>query len=234
MIAAVAFLTVVGRGRAPDGRAVRWFPLVGAAIGAVEGGAWWLAARALPPGPAAVVVVGVDLAITGMLHLDGLADSADGLLPHLDRARRLVVMSAPDVGAFGVGAVVLVLLGRASALASQPAVPLLLVAVILASRSLMALVLGTQTYARGEGLATTFLGDRWVTPSAVAGLIAAVTVGAIAAGWRGAATVVASIVAGAAVVALARRRVGGFTGDVLGAAGLIGETTGLLVAAGRW
>ena len=234
MIAALAFLTVVGRGRAPDGRAVRWFPLVGALIGAVEGGAWWLAAEVLPSGPAAFVVVAVDLAITGMLHLDGLADTADGLLPHLDRARRLAVMSAPDIGAFGTGAAVLVLLGRFAALGAQPVVPLLLVALVAASRSGMALALGTQPYARDEGLASTFLGDRSVTPLAGLGLLAAVAVGAVGAGWRGAAAVLAAVVAGGAVVALARHRVGGYTGDVLGAAGLVGETTGLLVAAGRW
>jgi len=234
MIAAVSFLTIVGRGRAPDGRAVRWFALVGALIGAVEGGAWWLADRLLPTGPAAVVVVAVDLAVTGMLHLDGLADAADGLLPHLDRARRLAVMSAPDIGAFGMGAVVLVLLGRASALGSQPVVPLLLVALITASRSVMAFVLGTQPYARGQGLASSFLGDRWVTPLATAGVISAAIVGALAAGWRGVAAVAALTLAAAAVVALGRRRVGGFTGDIVGAAGLVGETAGLLVAAGRW
>jgi adenosylcobinamide-GDP ribazoletransferase len=234
MIAAVSFLTIVGRGRTPDGRAVRWFPLVGALIGAVEGGAWWLADRLLPAGPAAVVVVAVDLAVTGMLHLDGLADTADGLLPHLDRARRLAVMSAPDIGAFGMGAVVLVLLGRASALGSQPVVPLLLVALLAASRSAMAFVLGTQPYARDEGLASSFLGDRWVTPLAAAGVVTAGAVGALAAGWRGAAAVAALLLAAAAVVALARRRVGGFTGDIVGAAGLVGETAGLLVAAGRW
>jgi adenosylcobinamide-GDP ribazoletransferase len=234
MIAAVAFLTVLGRGRAPDGRAVRWFPLVGALIGAVEGGAWWLAARLLPAGPAAVVVVAVDLAVTGMLHLDGLADTADGLLPHLERARRLAVMSAPDIGAFGMGAVMIVLLGRASALGAQPVVPLLLVALIAASRSAMAFVLGTQTYARDEGLASSFLGDRWVPPLAAAGLVTAGAIGAVAAGWRGAAAVGALAFASAAVVALARRRIGGFTGDIVGAAGIVGETAGLLVAAGRW
>jgi adenosylcobinamide-GDP ribazoletransferase len=234
MIAAVTFLTVVGRGRTPDGRAVRWFPLVGALIGAVEGGAWWLAARLLPAGPAAVTVVAVDLAVTGMLHLDGLADTADGLLPHLDRARRLAVMSAPDIGAFGMGAVAIVLLGRASALGAQPVVPLLLVALIMASRSVMAFVLGTQTYARDEGLASSFLGDRWVTPLATAGLVTAGAIGAVAAGWRGAAAVAGLAAAAAAVVALARHRIGGFTGDIVGAAGIVGETAGLLVAAGRW
>jgi adenosylcobinamide-GDP ribazoletransferase len=71
-------------------------------------------------------------------------------------------------------------------------------------------------------LATAFLGGRWTWPAAVAGaVIAGVLAGVAAVG----------ILAGLVVVALARRRIGGFTGDVLGAAGVVGETVGLLVAA---
>jgi cobalamin synthase len=65
---------------------------------------------------AAAIVVAADLAITRMLHVDGLADS-DGLLPHLDRERRLAVMCA-DVGAFGVAVVTIVLLLQVTALAA--------------------------------------------------------------------------------------------------------------------
>jgi len=79
---AFSFLTVLGRGTAPDGATLRWFPVVGLVLGAAVGGVWWGADRVLPPLVAAGVVVLVDLALTGMLHVDGLADSADGLLPH--------------------------------------------------------------------------------------------------------------------------------------------------------
>jgi adenosylcobinamide-GDP ribazoletransferase len=86
----------------------------------------------------------------------------------------------------------------------------------------MATVATTVPYARDEGLATAFLGGRWTWPAAVAGaVIAGVLAGVAAVG----------ILAGLVVVALARRRIGGFTGDVLGAAGVVGETVGLLVAA---
>ena len=95
----------------PAGRSV-WFGPAGALIGAVLGALWWGATNVWPAPVAAAIVVAADLAVTGLLHVDGLADSADGLLPHLDRERRLAVMATPDVGAFGVAVVAVVLLLR--------------------------------------------------------------------------------------------------------------------------
>src|SRR4029079_14457282 len=79
---------------------------------------WWGGAGSwFPPLVAAALVVAADLALTGMLHLDGTGDGAGGLLPHLSRERRLAVMATPDVGAFGVGVAALSLLLRTVALA---------------------------------------------------------------------------------------------------------------------
>src|SRR5581483_9690508 len=119
MFEALGFLTVLGGARRPTGRALRWFPVVGALIGAAVGGVWWSADQAFPPLLAGGLALAADLAITGLLHLDGLADTADGLLPHADRDRRLAIMRAPDVGAFGVATVAGVLLLRFAAFASQ-------------------------------------------------------------------------------------------------------------------
>src|SRR4051812_18747118 len=97
---ALGLLTTFGRrGGALSSRSLLWFPVIGAGLGAIVGGAWWVADQAWSPLAAAVIVVIVDLAVTGMLHLDGLADSADGLLPHATRERRLEIMRTPDVGA---------------------------------------------------------------------------------------------------------------------------------------
>ena len=225
MLTALAVLTALPVGAAaPDGRTARWFPVVGALIGSAVGGAWWAAGEGFGPLVAAGLAVVADLVLTGALHVDGLADSADGLLPHLpDPARRKAVMAAPDVGAFGVAAVVGVLLLRWSALASIDADVLLVVAVWCASRSAMALVLNTQPYV-GGGLGTAFAGaPRW---PAVLGLVAAAAVAPV--------EVVGLAVAAAGVVALARRRIGGVTGDVLGALGLVGETAALILATGTW
>lgn len=226
MLSALGFLTVVGGARTPDERTLRWFPLVGAGIGGVLAAVWVGAERVWNPGVAAALVVAVDLAVTGMLHVDGLADSADGLLPHLARDRRLAVMTAPDVGAFALAVVPTVLLVRWAALAGDGVEPLALVGVWAASRTVMAVVPVVVPYARSEGLASPFLaGARtWIA----LWLVPAGAVLALASGVRGGVALAAGLVTAAAVVGLARRRLGGFTGDVLGAAAVMVETVALL------
>lgn len=232
---ALAFLTPLGGAAAPSPSAVPWFPVVGAGLGLVLGAIWWAADRVWAAPVAAAVVVAADLALTGMLHLDGLVDSADGLLPPLaDADRRLEVMADPATGAFGVGVAVAVLLLRWAALASLEPSPALLGALWSASRLAMAVATRRVPYARpGGGLASAFL-DGGRTPAVpVVGLV----VGAVLVGiGRGDAVagVVGVALGAAAVLGLASRRIGGFTGDVLGAAGMVGETLGLLAAAARW
>jgi adenosylcobinamide-GDP ribazoletransferase len=233
VLSAVAFLTVVGRGRAPDAGTLRWFPVVGAAMGGLLAGVWWAASELWGPALAAAVVVAADLALTGLLHLDGLADSADGLLPHLDREQRLSVMRQPDVGAFALGVVPAVLLVRWAALAdaTATAAELSLVAVWCASRTLVAAIPAFVPYARPEGLTTGLLGGAspwlamWLLPCVV-GLAASEGL----AGWF---AVPVAVAAAAAVVQLARRRLGGYTGDVLGAIVLLSETAALTILALR-
>jgi len=230
---AVSFLTPFGGAAAPSPAAVAWFPVVGAVLGLVLGAAWWTGTRVWPAGVAAAVVVAADLALTGMLHLDGLADAADGLLPPLERSRRLEVMADPATGAFGVGAVGAVLLLRWVALAATAPSVLLLAGLWCMSRSVMAATVRLVPYARpAGGLATAFIGGG--PAPFVAGLVGAVVLGGLGLGIAGVAAVGGGAAAVAGVVALARRRLGGFTGDVLGAAGMVGETAGLLVAAARW
>lgn len=235
---ALAFLTPLGGAAAPAPTpwSIVWFPVVGALIGATVGSTWVAAAWLWPPAVAAAVAIVADLALTGMLHLDGLVDSADGLLPPLDRARRLDVMATPEAGAFGVGAAVAALLLRWAALSALVATALLPAALWCASRTIMAAALVGEPYARPEGgLATAFRGGG-PAPAVVAtaGMLSALLLGFL---WRAVAgplAVLACAFAAVAVLSLARRRIGGFTGDVLGAAGIVGETGGLLVAAMRW
>ncbi|MDQ4089145.1 MAG: adenosylcobinamide-GDP ribazoletransferase, partial [Actinomycetota bacterium] len=75
---ALSFLTPLGGPVAPSPAALPWFPVVGAVLGLTLGGVWWLADRLWVAPVAAAVVVAADLALTGMLHFDGLVDSADG------------------------------------------------------------------------------------------------------------------------------------------------------------
>jgi len=238
---ALSLLTIVGRGAGAGPEAVGWFPVVGALLGAGLGVAWWGLDRLLPSLVAAGLVVAADLAITGMLHADGLIDAADGLLPHLDRARRLEVMAEPQVGAFGVTAAVAVLAVRFGALASIAHASLrsdvlLLAGIWAASRSLMALAMIRLTYVRDTGMATAF-GARgsWSRPIVpVAGLLAALAAVLV---WRpiaGGAVLATEIAAFGSVLLLSERRLGGYTGDVLGAAGVLGETVALVLASAKW
>ena len=182
------------------------------------------------------LAVAVDLALTGLLHLDGLADSADGLLPHLDRPRRLAVMAAPDVGAFAVGTVAIVLLLRVGGVAGLPTggkAVAFTAGTWAASRTLMATghlcpAAGpTRRPRRGLPRRAPWLPLLAGTPLAVAGVVAG-------RGAVGAVALAAGIAAAAGVLALGRRRLGGVTGDVLGAAGVLLETVALVVAAADW
>jgi len=229
---AVSFLTPVGGSSTPSAGALAWFPIVGAGLGLALGAVWVLVDHAFPPTVAAALVLAADLAMTGMLHLDGLVDAADGLLAHTPRDRRLEVMRKPDAGAFGLGVTVTTLLLRWSALASLHPSPLLLAALWCLSRTVMALAASRLRYARAEGgLASAFLGARGAVLTGSLGIAAALV---LASAWRpaaGVASVGAALLAAGAVLGLGVRRIGGFTGDVLGAAGMVGETVGLLVAA---
>ena len=233
---ALAFLTPLGGATAPDAGTLGWFPVAGAGIGAAVGAAWWGADQLWPPLLAAALAVVADLALTGLLHVDGLADTADGLLPQVPRARRLEIMADPAVGAYGVTAVVVVLGLRVAALVAQAPDVWLLAAVWSASRAAMAVAARAVPYARaGEGgLATDLLGGPW-PPVAALGLATSAALALFADGaLQPLLAVAAALVGAACVVTAARRRLGGFTGDVLGAAGLVGETLALLVAAASW
>jgi adenosylcobinamide-GDP ribazoletransferase len=231
---AVAFLTVLGRSREPGPRTLDWFPVVGALLGLALGGLWWLVDRAWAAPVGAAIVVAADLGLTGMLHLDGVVDSADGLLPPLGRARRLEVMADPSAGAFGVGTAAVLLLMRWAALSAIRPGVLLLAGLWCLSRTLGSAVARLRPYARtGGGLADGLSGPASVAPL-LSGIVAAA---ALAAAWRtgaGLAAVGAGALAAGLVVLLAERRIGGYTGDVLGAGIFVAETAGLVVAAARW
>jgi adenosylcobinamide-GDP ribazoletransferase len=229
---ALGFLTVVGGSSAPEPDAVVWFPIVGALIGLVLGGVWWGAGELFSPIVGAALVVVADLAITGLLHFDGLADSGDGLLAPMSPDRRLAAMSDPAIGAFGTVVVGAVLILRFAALASATPEVVVLGGIWCASRTLMAVALLRMPYARDRGLASSFRSStsrRRSLPVALAGGVLAGALATVGSGAVGLAAVAAVLVAGGLVLWLGQVRLGGFTGDVLGAAGVVGETIGLVV-----
>lgn len=229
MAAAVSFLTVVPM-PPPRDSGIRlgrpWFPLVGGGIGAIAGGAAWGASRLAGSGVGAVCAMGCLALLSGGLHLDGLMDSADGLLGGTSREQRLQIMRDPHAGAFGVIAVVLVLLGQFSTMSSL--VPARLVVGLAAAAAIArwcALgVLLALPYARSDGLGVAWSGGHRVLDAMIGTLLAAPFV------WLGGVRALLGVglagVGALAVSLLALRRVGGATGDVYGA---VVETSQLLV-----
>ncbi|MGH9306207.1 MAG: adenosylcobinamide-GDP ribazoletransferase [Acidimicrobiales bacterium] len=233
----MAFLTPFGPAAVPEAGDLWYFPMAGASIGLILGLLWWLVAKAWYPEVGAALLVIGDLVITGMLHVDGLADSADGLLaPHMERSRRLAIMTEPTVGAFAVATVAVVLLARWAGADNIVASPFLIGGLWCASRTIMAVAIDVLPYARSEGgLASAFVGSDpqpWLVGSL--GLVVSLVLVLVWKPGPGAAALGAAILAALGVLEIGRRRLGGFTGDVLGAAAVVGETVGLLVAAARW
>jgi adenosylcobinamide-GDP ribazoletransferase len=236
---AISFLTPFGRAATPENTTLAWFPVVGALIGLGVGGLWWIAAKVWFRLIAGAIAVVADLALTGLLHFDGLADSGDGLLAPLTRERRLAAMADPAIGAFGALTVGAVLLLRFGAFASLRPSPLAIAGLWCASRTAMVAITETLPYARPDGLVSHFLGVRSTRQQTVlrGAIVLGVALSAalvlLARGLRGLAALGAELAAVILIALFSRRRLGGYTGDVLGAAGVVGETIGLLALAVR-
>jgi adenosylcobinamide-GDP ribazoletransferase len=212
------------------------FPVVGAGIGLAVAATATTCALWLPPGVAAVLAVAVDLRVTGALHLDGLADSADGLAGS-DRDHALAIMRDHSVGVYGMIAIGLDLLLKSAALAalvvpgSGAGAVAPVVAAYALSRAAPLPLACLLDYPRAEGTGRAIV--QGLTPGRVA---AGVGVAAVVAVAAGSATAAAMLAAGAiatlAVGVTARRRVGGVTGDVLGASVELAVLSALVVAVG--
>jgi len=219
---AFAFLTVVPLPRvatASDGlgRAVAAFPLVGALLGLLVGGIDVTVARWLPSSVCAALDLVLLAAITGGLHLDGVADAVDGLASGPDPTARLAAMRDSRIGALGAAALVLVLLVEYAALSAAPSRMAVLVVGLALSRWAMAIALWSSRPARSDGLGASFHRSIRTTDVIVATVFAGVLVGAIASMPLVAIALAAALIA--AAVRVAAVRLGGGTGDVYGAIG---------------
>jgi adenosylcobinamide-GDP ribazoletransferase len=230
-LAAMRFLTVIpfpgswGADEPSLAGSTVFFPVVGLLIGLVAAGIAVCAARWLPGGLPAALVVAALLAGSGGLHMDGLSDTADGLLSARPRERALEIMRDSHVGAMGVMAVVCVLMLKFAAMASLPAAELWRTALLMpvAGRAALVVSIALLPYARPEGgLAALFYRRR----SLVAALWAEVFLLLTAWFVLDMAGLVAACAALAAVLifsAYTWRRIGGATGDTLGASCEIAE-----------
>jgi adenosylcobinamide-GDP ribazoletransferase len=212
------------------------FPLVGGGIGAVAALAFFLAQLlGLRDLPAALLSVLAGIAVTGALHEDGLADTADGFLGGHDREAKLVIMRDSRQGTFGVLAIVLSISLRAAALAAigdAIHAALALVAAHAVSRAALPAVMRAMAPARTDGLGATAGTPRSANATAAAAI--GVVIGLAALGpVRGAIGIGLSGIILVVMAGLAHRQIGGYTGDVLGAFQQIGEIAMLLAASAR-
>ena len=239
---AVTFLTrvPVGTGdESPDvAAAVPWFPLVGALVGLLVASVYAAARQLGPPLPAAVLGVASGVLVTGAFHEDGLADTADAFGAwNASDARR--ILKDPTHGTYGVCALVLSLAARVGALASLGgwAALAVLPAAHALARTAAVLLLGVGPMPVEEGLGASYAarvrGPHLVTAAAVG-----LAVAALAAGWWAGPAFVLALAAAYVVGSVGARRVGGLSGDILGAAEQVGEIAvlylGVVVVARGW
>jgi adenosylcobinamide-GDP ribazoletransferase len=248
-LAAVALFTAVPvRATLPAAAiraALRWCPVSGALVAAVATGVAAAGQQLYPGAVGAALTAAVTLSaaavLTRGLHLDGLADTADGLGPLADRGRALAVMRQPDVGAFGVATLVLALLIQVGALGqaleAHRGLPVLALSVLVGRLAMLRAGLPGIPAARPDGLGATVAGTVPVGLLAAAGaaLTAAAAVPALLGDIGLAGHLLVAIPAGLAAAELLLRRavrvLGGVTGDVFGAVGELATTAALLAAA---
>ncbi|UTY56482.1 adenosylcobinamide-GDP ribazoletransferase [Massilia sp. erpn] len=202
----------------------RYFPLVGLVVAAIGCAAYALAALVLPAPLAALLSTAATIYITGAFHEDGFADVCDGFGGGLTRERVLEIMKDSRVGAYGAIGIVLLLAVKITALACMPALTALAALLVAhpVSRLMAAALIWRMEYARAEGKAKPLAQEMSGGEFAIAALCAALPLllaGTM--GWLSWHTLACGLLASAlAAFWLARkfqRRVGGYTGDCLGA-----------------
>ncbi len=238
-IAALRFLTILplpGRFGTADtelAHSAPFFPLVGLVLGYAAA----LVAKPLffllPPLPAAVLTTFVLLAFSGGLHLDGLADTADGFFSARSQDRMLEIMKDSNIGTMGALVLILTLLLKTVCLASLneqllPAIFLM----PLAGRTAILLLMALLPYVRQEGLGRLFTAYFHTNRGKLAALAALFFCAFIAfslAGAQGLIAVLAMLLMILFFAILCQRKIGGATGDTLGAACELAETVIILI-----
>jgi adenosylcobinamide-GDP ribazoletransferase len=209
-----------------------WFVAIGLLIGLALLGADRVFSRALPPASVAVLDVVVLVLITGALHLDGLADAADGLFGAHDRERRLTIMRDTHAGTYAIVAIVAVLAMKWAGIVGLPngvRFEALILAPCLARFGMLAAV-AAFPYARADGTGAGFH-ERASPIPLIAGAATALVAAVMLLGAEGTYLVALAAACALALGAVSTRIVGGLTGDVYGATVEIAEAALLLFIA---
>jgi adenosylcobinamide-GDP ribazoletransferase len=242
LAAAIAFLTrlpVPSRAAFDTkdvARSMRWFPLVGLLIGGFLAAGLLLFTRLFPALVTGLLTVAIEALLTGALHLDGLADTADGLSAR-DREDVLRIMRDHAIGSYGAVALILAVALKAAMIGTLiergVALPYLALMPVLGRWSLVFLS-ATQPYARrtaqegapSAGAVTDFVGRVELSASSAT----AIPLSFLLAGWRGFGAFVVVAAVSALWGSYCRRRIGGVTGDTLGTGAEISEVLVLTAA----
>lgn len=235
----VVFLTRLPAPGWPDAAARKlstgmWaFPVAGVIVATIAGFVYAICdALGMPVYISSLFAVIALIMATGGLHEDGLSDLADGIWGGADPAKRLAIMSDSRIGAFGAIALIVSISGRAAAIATigQPLFVLgALIAAAAVSRAVIPALMSFGTPAKTEGLGASAgkpAAAAWGSALLLAAVICAI---AAPAGWF--ACMIAAAAGAALVSWFARRNLGGYTGDVLGAAQQVAELFALTVIA---
>ncbi len=237
LLAALQFLTRVPirlRREPSLAKTVAWFPVAGAIIGAVVGGVaagvWYLTS----PLVAAAVAVAVGLLVTGAFHEDGLGDIADAFGGGWTIERRLEILKDSRHGTYGVAAICTSIVVRIISLGALPG-PLDMFSAAVAAHTMARVaavgLAGSMKLATNTGLGADY--GRSTTPlRAGVGCATGMAIAVVAVGWWAAPLAAAAVVAAAGTGLLAHRKIGGISGDVLGAAEQVAECLCLVVLSG--
>jgi adenosylcobinamide-GDP ribazoletransferase len=210
------------------GLAGRLFPLVGLVIGVLLCVVQYVGQHLFPPLLTAALVVLAWVAMTGGLHLDGLADCCDGLMAMTSRERRLEILRDPRVGSFGATGLILNLVLKTAATVSISPLALLMAPVW--GRWLL-LWTARQPQARQEGMGAAFANGVTQDVIALAGLLPLILL--LFSGAHGLVGAGLAFLAMAFLAQVARKRLGGVTGDVYGLVVEVSEVIILLAFAAR-
>jgi adenosylcobinamide-GDP ribazoletransferase len=230
LLNALRFLTIIPvpssiSAQEPDwlSRCIKYFPIVGIAIGLASAAMWWLAGAIWGPMIAALLAVATSIVVTGALHEDGLADTADGFGGGWTVEKRLAIMKDSRIGAYGALALGFGIALRVTALADWPLWTGIaaLIAVHAAARVTPAFVLSRMAYQGDVAAMKVTYEDSPIRPEEFRFALIVVIVAVLPLAFVSFTAVASGLLLGgglaAALAAWSRRLIGGYTGDVLGA-----------------
>lgn len=193
-------------------------PLAGLLIGIITGLAYYLAQMTEKQIFAAVIAVAVEIAVTGGLHLDGLADTFDGIFSNRPKSKMLSIMKDSRIGTNGTIALILVILCKTAILVSLSSSRLILYLFALPAVSRMNILwaAGTSAYAARDGMGKSVVKYTDIK-EIITGTLIACVISAVFFRWAAFAVVPAAIAFALIFCAYVKRKIGGITGDIIGA-----------------